>query len=522
MTPVIGIDLGTTNSCVAVVEQGKPLVVPMADGNVTLPSIVAFVPPARLVGDSAKRQFVNNVTNTIYAAKRLIGRNYDDPQTQRAIDKMTYRCTRGPNGDVWIAAGERSYAVQEVSACILSELKEACRRHLAQDIDKAVIAVPAHFNDRQRTATKQAAKISGLEVVRVINEPTAAALAFGMHAGAERRIAVYDLGGGTFDVSVLKVGGGAVEVLATDGDAFLGGNDFDYRILRWLADRIEKEVGLSIGSDPRLTHRLTEAAELTKIELSSNPFAQVALPFLGTSTRGETINFECTLLRPHYESLVADLVDQTLATFASVLQAAQVTAAELDAVLLVGGMTRTPGIQRRIEALTGKPPATGVHPDLAVAVGAAVQGAMLTDTETPAVLLDVTPHNLGIMTVAGLAETVIPKNSRLPAKEQRRFTTVRDRQDLVRIVVYQGDSREIDKNEVLGEFLLENIRQAPRGQVEIEVQFAISTDGMVEVTATDVETSQAQQIRITGGLGLEKKDLERMIADHQSHLPTTG
>ena len=519
MAPIIGIDLGTTNSCVAVMEQGKPLVVPMADGNVTLPSVVAFVGGERLVGDSAKRQFMNNVTQTVYAAKRLIGRSFDDSQTQRAIANMTYPCVRGPNGDVWIAVGERNYAVQEVNAWIVAELKEACRRHLAEDVTEAVIAVPAHFNDRQRTATKQAAKIAGLDVVRVINEPTAAALAFGMQVGAERRIAVYDLGGGTFDVSVLKVGGGAVEVLASDGDAFLGGNDFDYRILRWLAERIEKEAGLNVSADPRLTHRLNEAAELTKMELSNNPFAQVALPFLGTSPRGEAINFECTLLRPLYETLVADLIDQTVATFTSVLRAAKVEASELDAVLLVGGMTRTPAIQHRIEELTGKPAAAGVHPDLAVAVGAAIQGAMLTDAATPAVLLDVAPHNLGIMTVAGLAETVIPKNCRLPAKEVRRFTTVRDNQELVRIVVYQGDSRQIDKNQILGEFLLEKIRQAPRGQVQIDVEFVISTDGIVEVTATDVETRQAQQIRITGSLGVDKQALEKMIADHQSLLP---
>ncbi|MBI5508965.1 MAG: Hsp70 family protein [Deltaproteobacteria bacterium] len=521
MQPVIGIDLGTTNSCAAVIEQGKPLVVPMADGKVTLPSVVAFKDGQRLVGDAAKRQFVNNVENTIYATKRLIGRSFDDPQTQDAIGRVTYRSVRGPNGDVWIHAADRKYAIQEVTALVLTEIKEACRRHLAQDVTHAVIAVPAHFNDRQRTATKQAAKIAGLEVLRVINEPTAAALAFGMHFGAERRIAVYDLGGGTFDVSVLKVGGGAIEVLATDGDAFLGGNDFDHRILGWLVGRIEKQVGMAITNDPVVAHRLWEAAELAKIQLSTTPITKIALPFLTTRPNGEVVHFECDLLRPVYEELVTDLLQRTLTTFTNTLAAASLTLQTLDEVLLVGGMTRMPAIRKRMVEITGREPATGVHPDLAVAVGAAVQAAMLGEQTMPAVLLDVTPHNLGVMTVAGLAETVIPKNTKVPAHVERRFTTVRDDQETVRIVVYQGDSRQIDKNEILGEFQLESIRKAQRGQVQIDVGFSISTDGIVHVTATDVETGKAQEIKITSSVGLSKADLERMIAEHQQPAPAT-
>jgi molecular chaperone DnaK len=510
MAPVVGIDLGTTNSCVAVIEAGKPLVIPVHEGSLTMPSVVGFAGAQTLVGEPAKRQFINNVENTVFAAKRLLGRNFNDTQTQKLIATLTYRCIGGPNGDVWVVTGDRRRAVQEVSALVLAELREACRRHLAQDVTQAVIAVPAYFNDRQRHATKQAAKIAGLEVLRVINEPTAAALAFGLHQGGERKVAVYDLGGGTFDVSVLKVGGGAIEVLASAGDAFLGGHDFDQRIFAWMKDRLAAERGLEASGDPRLVHRLWEAAEAAKIRLSTESSVKVALPFLANDDSGNAIHFDCELERSAYEALVADLVDRTLTLFGDTIAAAKLTPRDLDTVLLVGGMTRTPRVRERVQQLTNCEPAAGIHPDLVVAVGAAVQAAMLTDTATPAVLLDVTPHNLGVLTVAGLAETMIPKNARVPTQAQRRFTTVSDDQEVVRIVVYQGDSRRIDKNEILGEFLLEGLRRAPRGQVQIDVSFTISSDGIVHVSAADVETGKAQTIRITGAVGLSEHELSEI------------
>jgi molecular chaperone DnaK len=502
MAPIVGIDLGTTNSCVAVIEHGKPLVIPVHEGSLTLPSIVSFSGAETLVGEAARRQFGQNVENTVFAAKRLLGRNFEDPQTQKVIATLTYRCVGGPNGDVWVLVGDRKRAMQEVSALVLAELKEACRRHLAEDVTQAVIAVPAYFNDRQRHATKQAAKIAGLEVLRVINEPTAAALAFGLHQGGERKVAVYDLGGGTFDVSVLKVGGGAIEVLASAGDAFLGGRDFDQCIFAWLEQKLAAERHLNVGVDAHLRHRLWETAEAAKVRLSNEVVVKIALPFLCNDASGNAVHFDCDLDRATYEGLVDDLVERTVALFVDTVKTAGLEPHALDTVLLVGGMTRTPRVRQRVLELTGCEPAAGIHPDLVVAVGAAVQAAMLTDAASPAVLLDVTPHNLGVLTVAGLAETMIPKNARVPTQAQRRFTTVRDDQELVRIVVYQGDSRRNDKNEILGEFLLEGLRPAARGQVQIDVSFTLSSDGIVHVTAVDVETGKAQAIRITAAVGL--------------------
>ncbi len=510
MAPIVGIDLGTTNSCVAVFEHGKPLVVPIHDNHLTMPSIVSFSQGQTLVGEAAKRQFINDVPNTVFAAKRLMGRNYADPQTQQAIAQLTFPCVGGPNGEVWVVAGERKRAIQEISALVLAEIKEACRRHLNADISRAVIAVPAYFNDRQRHATRQAAKIAGLEVVRVLNEPTAAALAFGLHQGGERRVAVYDLGGGTFDVSILKVGGGAIEVLATAGDAFLGGRDFDQRVFAWLAEQVLSSTGIDASGAVQTTHRLWEAAEAAKIRLTDEPAAEIALPFLGLNDAGAPLHHRCSLDRPTYERLVADLVERTVELFTETVSLAGLAPTELDEVLLVGGMTRTPLVRRRVVELTRCEPAAGVHPDLVVAVGAAVQGAMLADATVPAVLLDVTPHNLGVLTVAGLAETMIEKNTRVPASAEKRFTTVRDDQEQVRIVVYQGDSRQIDKNQVLGEFHLEGLRRAPRGQVQIDVSFTISPEGIVSVTATDVETGKAHALRITGAVGLSDQVVERL------------
>lgn len=517
MASVIGIDLGTTNSCAAVLEQGKPLVIPIHEGKVTMPSVVAFSGNQRLVGEPAKRQFINNVQNTIYSAKRLMGRHFNDPMTQKAIASVTYKCVGGPNGDVWVEVGNRKHAIQEISAFLLAEIKEAARRHLAQDVTEAVIAVPAYFNDRQRHATKQAAKIAGLEVKRVINEPTAAALAYGLHKGGERRVAVYDLGGGTFDVSVLKVGGGAIEVLATDGDAFLGGHDFDQRVYLWLVEQLKPRVDEQVFADPKVTHRLWEASENAKIRLSDEQSTKIALPFLATGRDGSAIHFECILNRSVLESLTGDLIGRTVSLFVDTLKTAGLKPYDIDEILLVGGMTRMPAVRAKVEEVTACAAATGVHPDLVVAVGAAVQGAMAAQETVPAVLLDVTPHNLGVLTVAGLSETVIPKNTRVPARIQKRFTTVRDEQVVVHIVVYQGDSRHIDKNEILGEFELTGLRPAPRGQIEIDVTFSIGNDGSVQVSATDVETGRAQEIQIARALGLGEAEMARLMEEHRRH-----
>jgi molecular chaperone DnaK len=511
----MGIDLGTTNSCAAVMDHDAPMVVPLHEGKYTLPSVVALIDGQHLVGEAAKRQCASNVENTVYAAKRLIGRAYRDPHTLKAIESVSYRCVQGPNGDVWVAIGDRTLAIQEVSALVLAEIKRAVRLHFSEEVSKAVITVPAYFNDRQRHATKQAAKIAGLEVLRVVNEPTAAALAYGMHQGVQRIVAVYDLGGGTFDVSVLRVGGGAVEVLASAGDAFLGGHDFDARIFQWLVDQIELQHGVKVAGDLRATQRLREASEAAKIRLSDEESTKIALPFLATHSDGQSIHHECELERCEFEELVESLLDRTIATFQSTIAAAGLNPRDIDEVLLVGGMTSMPAVRRRVSEVSGCEPASGVHPDLVVAVGAAVQASLLLADTDAAVLLDVTPHDLGIMTVSDLAETVIPKNSNVPANVKRRFVTVSDNQPRVKIVVYQGDERRIDKNEILGEFVLEGLRLAPAGDVKIDVAFEISADGIVRVTATDVETGKEQNIRIAGAVGIGDRELERMIEDHR-------
>lgn len=512
MPPILGIDLGTTNSAAAVMERGNPVVIPMSDGKFTLPSMVAFLKDQRLVGESAKRQFANNVSSTVFAAKRFMGRSFQDAETQKAMQAVGYTCVEGPNGDVWVSINDQKLAIPEISALILSEIKKAAEHHFNCEVNKAVITVPAYFNDRQRQATRQAAQIAGLDVLRIINEPTAAALAYGIHQGAERKVAVYDLGGGTFDVSVLKVGGGTVEVLASDGDAFLGGHDFDHRVFEWLVAEIEREHGVNARMDAKAAQRLREAAEAAKIRLSDEESTRIALPFLMTTPKGDAIHFQGQLTRIKFEELVKDLVERTIDKFRSTLTAAKLTPEDIDDILLVGGMTFTPMVRRRVEELTGTQAASGVHPDLVVAVGAAVQSALLTDDRQSAVLLDVTPHNLGILTVANLAEMLIPKNAKVPTSIEKRFTTVRDNQDTVKIVVYQGDSRTINKNQILGEFRLEGIRPAPRGEVQIDVSFSISADGDVQVSAKDVESGRSQQIHIGTNRGIPEQDLKKMIA----------
>ncbi len=523
MARALGIDLGTTNSCVAVVESDTPLVVPVDKGRYTLPSVVAVAEEGRyLIGRLAKRQAVLNAENTIVAAKRLIGRAFDDSQTQAAIRSLPFACVRGENGDVRIKVKERTFAVQEVLALLLRELRQAAVDYFNEQIDQAVITVPAYFNDKQRQAVKDASRIAGLELLRIINEPTAAALAYGvLGEGRERKVAVYDLGGGTFDVSVLQIEDGTVEVIATAGDSFLGGRDFDDRILESLVSKLERDYGVSLQSDRNAIQRLREAAETAKIELSERNTVEIALPFLSAKRDGQPIHLQTTLTREAYERMVSDLIDKTVRLFSETISGAGLTPAEIDDVILVGGMTRTPRIHQEVAHVAGRQPSSGVHPDLVVSVGAAIQGSMLLGDTADYILLDVTPHNLGIITLGGMAETIIPKDTTIPTELKKIFTTVRDNQQQVKIVVYQGDSRKIVGNELLGEFVLSELRPAPRGQVRVEVSFAISADGLVTVAARDLETGREQRIQVTGSHRLEEEEIRKMIADHQDDLVAT-
>ncbi|MEO1483399.1 MAG: molecular chaperone DnaK [Myxococcota bacterium] len=523
MPRVLGIDLGTTNSCVAVVESDTPLVVPVDQGKYTLPSVIAVAEDGRhLTGRLAKRQAVINAEQTIFAAKRLIGRAFDDPLTQRAIRSVPYSCERGPQGDVRIRVKDRTYAVQEILALQLKELRDAAVNYFNEPINNAVVTVPAYFNDKQRQAVKDAARIAGLELLRIINEPTAAALAYGvLQAAGERIVAVYDLGGGTFDVSILHIEDGTVEVIATAGDAFLGGRDFDDRVLESLLSKLERDHGVPLSNDRNAVQRLREAAETAKIELSDKNSVEVALPFLSANRDGKPIHLQTTLERKSYESMVADLIDRTIQMFEQTFTDAGLNVTAINEVILVGGMTRTPNIQQRVARAFGRQPSSGVHPDLVVAVGAAIQGSMLVGDTADYILLDVTPHNLGIMTLGGMAETIIGKDTTIPTEAKKIFTTVRDNQSQVKIVVFQGESRKIVDNELLGEFVLSELRPAPRGAVQVEVSFAISADGLVTVAAKDVETGREQTIQVTGSHRLEEDEIRRMIAEHNDEMLAT-
>jgi molecular chaperone DnaK len=523
MSRVLGIDLGTTNSCVAVIDNGTPLVVPCDGDRYVLPSVVAFVEDGRhLVGRTAKRQSVVNAENTIVAVKRLMGLSFGDPRAKQAMATVSYACVEGPNGDVRVSVQGRSLAVAEVSALILAELKRAAEAHFNERLERAVIAVPAHFNDYQRQATRDAGRIAGLEVARILNEPTAAALAYGaLQHGARRRVVVYDLGGGTFDVSVLELEGDNIDVRATAGDAFLGGRDFDKRIVDWAIGRVEVDHGVSLSGDRNAMQRLWEAAEGAKVDLSDHSSTKITLPFL--TQKGDTpVHADYLFERYVFEKLTADLVERTVMLFLDTVRAAGLRPSELDEVILVGGMTRMPLVNRRVQEVLGKAPSSGVHPDLVVAVGAAIQGDILAQAETPTppktVLHDVTPHNLGIRSLAGLAETVIPKDSPIPVTAHKVFTTVTDNQQVVRIVVFQGDSRQMEDNQVLGEFVLAGIRPAPRGAVQIDVSFQISPDGIVSVSAKDLETGRAQAIEIRERHTLPEAELQHMIESHKQQM----
>ena len=518
MAKVIGIDLGTTNSCVAVMDGGKPKVLENSEGANTTPSIVAFTPDdERLVGLPAKRQAVTNPTNTFFAIKRLIGRRYDDPDVQKDLKLVPYKIVKGTNGDAWVESHGKQYSPQQISAFILQKMKETAEAKLGEKVTQAVITVPAYFNDAQRQATKDAGKIAGLEVLRIINEPTAAALAYGLDKKKEAKtIAVYDLGGGTFDVSVLEIGDGVFEVKSTNGDTHLGGEDFDMVLVSYLADEFKKEQGIDLRSDKLALQRLKEAAEKAKIELSSAPQTEVNLPFITADASGPK-HLTMKLTRAKLESLVEGLINRTKAPCEKALKDAGLKAAEIDEVVLVGGMTRMPKVQEVVKQLFGKEPHKGVNPDEVVAVGAAIQGGVLQGEVKDVLLLDVTPLSLGIETLGGVFTRLIDRNTTIPTKKGQTFSTAEDSQNAVTIRVFQGEREMAADNKILGQFDLVGIPPAPRGVPQIEVTFDIDANGIVHVSAKDKATGKEQSIRIQASGGLSDADIDKMVKDAEAH-----
>jgi len=514
MAKVIGIDLGTTNSCVAVMEGSAPKVIENAEGARTTPSIVAFAPDGeRLVGQPAKRQGVTNPEQTFFAIKRLIGRRFDDPMTKKDIGMVPYKIVAGDNGDAWVDGRDRKYSPSEISAFTLIKMKETAEAHLGEKVTQAVITVPAYFNDAQRQATKDAGRIAGLEVLRIINEPTAAALAYGLDKKSAGTIAVYDLGGGTFDVSVLEIGDGVFEVKSTNGDTFLGGEDFDQRVVTFLADEFKKENGIDLRSDRLALQRLKDAAEKAKIELSSAQQTEVNLPFITADASGPK-HLTIKITRAKLESLVEDLIQKTVGPVKQELKDAGVTAAQIDEVILVGGMTRMPKVQEAVKAIfNGKEPHKGVNPDEVVAIGAAIQGGVLKGEVKDVLLLDVTPLSLGIETLGGVFTRLIDRNTTIPTKKGQIFSTAEDNQTAVTINVFQGEREMAAHNKSLGRFDLQGIPPAPRGVPQIEVTFDIDANGIVSVTAKDKATNKEQQIRIQASGGLSDADIEKMVKD---------
>jgi len=512
---VIGIDLGTTNSCVAALEQGQPLVIPSRGGQKIMPSIVAFTGDGkRLVGHAAKRQAVTNSMHTVYAAKRLIGRKFESAAIQRMRERVPYPIVEGPHDDVRIELRGQVYSVAEISAFILSEMRRVAEDHFGSSCSEAVITVPAYFNDGQRQATKDAGNIAGLDVLRIINEPTAAVLAYGFGKDVERRVAVFDLGGGTFDISILEIGQSVFEVVATAGDTFLGGEDFDLRIIDWLVEGFRDEHGVDLREEPMALQRVKEAAERSKCELSTVNETEIHLPFLLGAEGGQALHLQRTLARAQLEELTADLVDRTLEIVVRTMDEAGMSKDHIEDVLLVGGQTRMPLVQERVADHFGRPASKGVHPDEAVAVGAAIHGANLVSQTLDMLLLDVTPHSLGIMIHGGYFSKIIPKNTTVPTSASHVFTTVQDDQVQVRISVMQGESDHAEDNELLGEFVLGDLRPAPRGEVEILVNFEISADGIVGVSAKDLVTGQQQSVKVTASSGLTRDELEEMAERH--------
>ncbi|MEH3041426.1 MAG: molecular chaperone DnaK [Sphingomonas paucimobilis] len=513
MAKVIGIDLGTTNSCVAVMEGGSPKVIENAEGARTTPSIVAFAKDGeRLIGQPAKRQAVTNGDNTIFAVKRLIGRRFDDPVTKKDTELVPYTIARGPNGDAWVKAGGEEYSPSQISAFILQKMKETAESYLGETVTQAVITVPAYFNDAQRQATKDAGKIAGLEVLRIINEPTAAALAYGLDKDNNKTIAVYDLGGGTFDISVLEIGDGVFEVKATNGDTFLGGEDFDAKIVQFLADEFKKVEGIDLTKDKLALQRLKEAAEKAKIELSSAQTTEVNLPFITADATGPK-HLVKSITRADLERLVEDLVKRTLEPCKKALADAGVQASAIDEVVLVGGMTRMPRVREVVKQFFGKEPHTGVNPDEVVAIGAAIQAGVLQGDVKDVLLLDVTPLSLGIETLGGIMTRMIDRNTTIPTKKSQVYSTADDNQGAVTIRVFQGEREMAADNKMLGQFDLVGIPPAPRGVPQIEVTFDIDANGIVNVSAKDKGTGKEQQIRIQASGGLSDNDIDQMVRD---------
>jgi molecular chaperone DnaK len=519
MENVVGIDLGTSNSVVAIVEDGAPTVIPNKGGYKTTPSMVAISESGkRLVGHIAKRQAVTNAVNTVYAAKRLIGRKWDSPPVRAVQQSAPYTVMEGARGDVRIVLRDQVYSVPEVSAFVLQELKMVAEQYLGGPVEKAVITVPAYFNDNQRQATKDAGRIAGLEVIRIINEPTAAALAYGFGKELERKVAVYDLGGGTFDVSILDIGNGVFEVVSTAGDTFLGGEDFDIRVMNWLIQVFQDRYGVDIRDDRMSLQRLRDAAEKARCELSTVRETLIDLPFLYTTASGETFHLQETLTREQLEDLTRDLVERTIQICERTLSEAGVDRSELEDVILVGGMTRMPLIQKAVADFFGIEPCKGVHPDEVVGLGAAIQAAALVDESQDLLLLDVTPHSLGIMVHGGAFHRLIAQNTTVPTSAAHIFTTVRDNQTSVKILVLQGESDDATENELLGEFILSGLRKAAKGQVEIKVTFSISADGIVSVAAQDLETGREQSITVTATSGLTEEELSRLVEQSQGYM----
>jgi molecular chaperone DnaK len=520
METVIGIDLGTTNSCVAVMEGTAPTVIPNRGGYKTTPSMVAVTEAGkRLVGHIAKRQAITNAENTVYAAKRLIGRKWNSPQIKNALLTSSYAITEGPHDDVRIRLRDKSYSVPEISSMILQEMKIIAEDYLGQPVQKAVITVPAYFNDNQRQATKDAGMIAGLDVIRIINEPTAAALAYGFGKEIDKVIAVFDLGGGTFDISVLELSSsGVFKVIATTGDTFLGGEDFDARIVDWLVHGFQQEHNIDLRQDRMALQRLRDAAEKAKCELSSVRETDINLPFIISTGRNEALHLQRSLTRETLEGLTQDLIERTIEICKDALSDARLSPSDLEDVILVGGMTRMPAIQKAVQEYFARPPNKGVHPDEVVALGAAIQGASLVEDKSDMILLDVTPHALGIMTFGSHFEELIPQNTTVPTSRTKVFTTSRDNQTAVKILVMQGESDDAEDNELLGEFILTGLRRAPKGEVEIEVTFEINTDGIVSVYAKDLETGQAQSIQVTATSGLTQDEISNMIESAKDYL----